>query len=129
MDSTSRAVLVANQGIRGNANYADRRQITIISLERWRELTDELGADVDPSARRANLLVSGIDLAESRGRLLLIGSCGLRVGGETRPCERMDEASPGLQAVMRARWGGGAWAVIEVGGEVALGDPVRWADV
>ena len=41
----------------------------------------------------------------------------------------MDGASPGLQAVMRARWGGGAWAVIEVGGEVALGDPVRWADV
>ena len=52
MDSTSRAVLVANQGIRGNVNYTGRRQITIISLERWREVTDELGADVDPSARR-----------------------------------------------------------------------------
>lgn len=128
MDATAHALLVANQGIRGNANYAGRRQVTIIGLERWQELTAELGADVDPSARRANLLVSGIDLQESRGRLLLVGCCGLRIGGETRPCERMDEASPGLQAVMRDRWGGGAWAVVEIDGEVALGDPVRWAD-
>jgi hypothetical protein len=29
---------------------------------------------------------------------------------------------------MRERWGGGAWAVVEAGGEIALGDAVRWAD-
>jgi MOSC domain-containing protein YiiM len=128
MDPVDRAILDDNRGVRDNANYAGRRQVTIISAERWADLNASLGASVDPVVRRANLLISGIDLEASRGRLLLVGPCGLRIGGETRPCERMEEAFAGLQAVMRERWGGGAWAVVEAGGEIALGDAVRWAD-
>jgi MOSC domain-containing protein YiiM len=38
----------------------------------------------------------------------------------------MDDALPGLQAVMRERWGGGAFAEVVEGGEISLGDAVRW---
>lgn len=119
-------MLVAGSGIDGNADRGGRRQVTILSAERWAEIMAEVGAGLDPGTRRANLLVSGIDLAESRGRILRVGPCELRVRGETRPCERMDEALPGLREAMRARWGGGVFAEVVTGGEVAAGDLVAW---
>jgi MOSC domain-containing protein YiiM len=125
-EEVPRAVLVAGSGIDGNADRGGRRQVTILSAERWAEIMAEVGAGLDPGTRRANLLVSGIDLAESRGRILRVGPCELRVRGETRPCERMDEALPGLREAMRARWGGGVFAEVVTGGEVAAGDLVAW---
>jgi MOSC domain-containing protein YiiM len=126
MDPVEQATLEAGRGLVGSANYGGRRHITIISAERWAELTAVLGTDVEPSVRRANLLVSGIDLFESRNKTLRVGSCRLVIGGETRPCERMEEAHPGLQDAMRSRWGGGAWATVETGGEIRPGDAISW---
>ena len=125
-EPVERATLVAGSGIDGNTDRGGRRQVTLIAAERWGELMAELDAGVDPAARRANLLVSGIDFLESRGRLLDIGDCQLRIGGETRPCERMDEALPGLQEAMKARMGGGVFAEIVKGGEIRVGDAVAW---
>jgi MOSC domain-containing protein YiiM len=120
------ATLIAGSGIDGNADRGGRRQVTILQAERWAELMAELGASVEPAARRANLLVSGIDLAESRGRVLAVGTCTLRIRGETRPCERMDEALPGLREAMRVRWGGGVFAEVVTGGQIRVGDAVGW---
>lgn len=122
MDPVDRASLVAGKGIRGNANQRGKRQVTIIERERWDALMQELGADVSPSARRANLMVSGIPLAGMRGRVLRIGACRVRIYGETKPCERMDEALPGLRAAMRPDWGGGAFGEILDDGEISVGD-------
>src|SRR6185436_15244595 len=119
-------VMDANKGLRGNANYGGRRQVTIISAERWAELGRTLAAAIDPAVRRANLLVSGVDLVETRGRILRIGVCRVAIGGETRPCERMDEAHRGLQEAMRVRWGGGVWAEVLDDGEIRAGDVVAW---
>jgi MOSC domain-containing protein YiiM len=126
MDSADTAFLEPGRGLRGNANRGGRRQVTIISQECWTELMDTLGATLDPSTRRANLMIGGIDLQDSRGRILRVGAARLRINGETRPCERMEEAHAGLQAAMRERWGGGAFAEVVEGGEVAVGDPVGW---
>ena len=92
MDPASEGRLETGKGLVGSANYGGRRQVTIIAAERWAELEAVLGATIDPSLRRANLLVSGIDLVESRDRVLSVGPCRLLIGGETRPCERMEEA-------------------------------------
>ena len=126
MDAVDRASLVAGRGIVGNANQRGRRQVTIIEREVWESLVGAPGGSIPPSARRANLMVSGFPLAGSRGRILRIGPCRLRVLGETKPCERMDEALPGLREVMWPDWRGGAFAEILDDGEIAVGDRASW---
>jgi MOSC domain-containing protein YiiM len=126
MDSVREATLVPGRGLEGNANLGGRRQVTIIARERWDELMRDLGADVPPAARRANLMVTGLDLENSLGRILRVGPARLKINGETRPCERMEEAHPGLQALMRDRWGGGAFAEVIEGGDILVGHPIAW---
>jgi len=124
MDPVQSAELVADSGIVGNANQGGRRQVTIIAQEAWREMMQELDAALDPSARRANVMVSGVPLAHMRGAILEIGDVRLAVQGETRPCERMDEALPGLRAAMSPDWRGGVFATVLVGGTIRTGDAV-----
>jgi MOSC domain-containing protein YiiM len=87
-------------GIEDNADVG-RRQVAIISRERWQRACVELGTDVDPVLRRANVLVSGLDLGGTRGSILVIGQTRLRVGGENRPCHRKSapEDEPKKQAL------------------------------
>jgi MOSC domain-containing protein YiiM len=127
MDPANAATLVAGRGIVGNADRGGRRQVTLIDLERWRELMDQVGAELETSARRANLVIDTLDLFDSRGRILRIGDVRLHILGETRPCERMDEAFPSLRSVMRVRWGGGAFGEVLHGGDIAVGDVVEWS--
>jgi MOSC domain-containing protein YiiM len=128
MDPVHEATLVAGRGLAGNANQGGHRQVTIISADRWREIVAALRVPLEPSTRRANLLVSGIELADTRGRVLRVGACRLQINGETRPCERMDEAYPGLRAVMAERWAGGVYAVVLDDGPIGVGDEVAWDD-
>lgn len=125
MDPADEATLVADRGIVGNANQGGRRQVTVIEREVWDVMMSDLSADVDPSARRANLMVSGVRLADSHEKILQIGDCRIRLMGETRPCEQMDDARPGLRRIMGHPWRGGAFGVILDNGVIRVGDPVR----
>ncbi len=125
MDPVEQMDLVAGQGIVGNTDQGGWRQVTVISAERWARVQAELDADVDPALRRANVLVSGLDLMNTHGQTLAIGEgAELEIRGETRPCRQMDEAHAGLQDALDADWGGGAFAYIRVGGTIRVGDPV-----
>ena len=126
MDPVASAQLVADHGLEGNANVRGKRQVTLIAADAWAAVEAELGRTVDPRTRRANLLVAGLDLANSRGRSLWIGDCHLQVRGETRPCRLMEESVPGLQAALDPDWRGGVFAQVVTGGTIQIGDPVRW---
>ena len=125
MDPATSATLIEGKGVQGNVDRSSRRQVTIIEREVWDALMQETNASAPPSTRRANLMISGVSLAETRKRVLRIGDTRLEISGETKPCERMEEAVPGLRAAMYANWRGGAFAKVLSGGEIRVGDPVE----
>ena len=128
MDPATSATLVEGKGVQGNVDRSSRRQVTIIEREVWDALMQETNASAPPSTRRANLMISGVSLADTRKRVLRIGDTRLEIAGETKPCERMEEAVPGLRAVMYSNWRGGAFAKVLSGGAIHVGDRVEFED-
>jgi MOSC domain-containing protein YiiM len=126
MDPVNEARLIDGHGIAGNVDRSRRRQVTLLERELWDRAMAELDGDADPSARRANLLVDGVTLANTRGRVLRIGEARLVIGGETTPCERMEAVLPGLRAALSRDWGGGAFAQVLSGAVIHVGDPIMW---
>lgn len=127
MDALDVGELIAGQGLAGSVGRSTRRQVTVIEREVWDRVQEELQAAIPYAARRANLMISGIRLEETRDRVLRIGETLVRIGGHTTPCERMDEACEGLREKLAPHWGGGAFGQVIRGGTVRVGDRVEWA--
>jgi MOSC domain-containing protein YiiM len=123
MEPSGSAALVADKGIAGNADQGGRRQVTVIEHEVFDRIRETL-PEAQPVMRRANFMVSGIRLADTRGHTLRLGGVRVLLQGETRPCYRMDEQCPGLTAALDPEWRGGAFGVVLDSGEVRVGDPV-----
>ena len=128
MNPVEEAEFVAGRGIRGNADQGGWRHVTVVDEAEWRAAIDELGVDVDPAARRANVLVRGINLYKSRGKFLKLGDVTIKLLGETRPCHQMDEAQHGLRAALGPEWRAGAYGRIVSGGNVRVGDRAEIVD-
>ena len=78
--------------------------------------------------RKPLRLIQNFDLSGSRGRILRVGDCRICIYGETKPCERMDEALMGLKDAMYGDWRGGAFGEALDDGEIRCEDDVIWIE-
>jgi MOSC domain-containing protein YiiM len=132
METLAVAEVTPDCGILGDsrgkprANGDNRFQVTLLGCEDWQAALAELGEPVDWTARRANLLVEGIALPHCAGVRISIGQdVMLETTMETDPCNRMDEAAPGLRAALIPDWRGGVRTRVLAGGIIEIGDEVR----
>ena len=127
METLAAAAITSAIGLEGDCKGRkfSKRQITVLAIEDWQAACRDAGAiDLPWTARRANLLVAGLQLPRARGSILGIGSVRLEVTGQTFPCVRMDEAHPGLRKALSPEWRGGVTCAVLANGEVRIGDPV-----
>ena len=122
MKPVAEAQLNAGRGIEGNADQGGWRQVTIIDEKAWRDAEAELGTEVDPSRRRANVMVRGIDLEQSRGKKLRLGACVIEIHGENPPCRQMGE----MQKPLKPHWRAGVFGTIVDGGTIRVGDAASY---
>lgn len=127
MITKAAAEILASAGVDGDfGRKRGRRQVTVLSVEAWCEVCDELGAALPWTTRRANLFVAAIPLRPLAGARIVIGSVVLEVTGEADPCRRMDEQHEGLRAVLAPKARGGVTCRVVAGGKIAVGDEVKW---
>lgn len=125
LEERSELELVAGKGIVGEHAFGRMRHVTLVFAGDWRRAEAALGQAVDPSARRANVLVSGGGGAELVKQLLRIGGALIAVKGIVAPCPVMERGAAGLRAALKPEGRSGIWARVVAGGRVRLGDPVR----
>tara|TARA_B100001123_G_scaffold15067_1_gene17121 strand:- start:1388 stop:1825 length:438 start_codon:yes stop_codon:yes gene_type:complete len=127
LQEVEHASVRSNHGLVGNAERGGRRQVTVLSAEDWEAANAQAGSELDPSARRANILVTGLgNLVESTGQVLKVGGARIQVTGETRPCSLMDATHQGLRAAMEVSWRGGVHGIVLNDADLAVGDEVSW---
>ncbi|MEM7225198.1 MAG: MOSC domain-containing protein [Pseudomonadota bacterium] len=128
MEELARSHVTRANGVegdfRGRIEGARERQVTVLSADVWAKVCHELTTEVPWTARRANLLVGGIELPRESGQRITIGGLELEVTQETEPCTRMDQAHQGLRQALMPDWRGGVCCRVLNDAEIAVGDPV-----
>lgn len=133
MEEVERVMIRQNAGLEGDykgARHMERR-VSLMTREAWEAALADLGQasglggplSLSWTARRANLLISGLLLPEKPGSLIQVGSVLLEVTFPAPPCARMEAVHPGLRLALKQGRGGAVCRVLEEG-EVAVGDPV-----
>lgn len=112
--------------------------VSFVNLESVRALEERVGARVDPARFRANVLFEGLPAFSELhlvGREIQVGEARFRVVLNTRRCAatevnpadaRRDLPVPRLLAEHFGANEMGAYAEVVEGGEVRVGDPVRY---
>jgi MOSC domain-containing protein YiiM len=127
MQEVGEGLVTAEGGLIGDFKGAKypRRQITVLAREDWDAALAEIGHPGLPwTARRANLLVEGVELPRAAGGILRIGPVRLEITAQTYPCARMEEAQAGLLSALASDWRGGVTCRVLDGGPITLGDSV-----
>lgn len=120
------AEVTVPKGLTGDARGAfPGRQVTLLFQHDWQAACADLGKALPWTTRRANLLVSGMDVPAAVGARIAIGDVLLEVTEETAPCNLMEKAEAGLRAALKPGWRGGVCCKVLAGGTITTGDTVR----
>jgi MOSC domain-containing protein YiiM len=122
--AVTQAEAVPGIGLRGDQKRGRWRQVTLLAAEAWEAATGEIGVEAPPSGRRANIVLRGLDLADTIGRRLRVGPVLIQVHGETDPCEMMERVAPGLQQALTPHRRAGVFGAVVEGGAIRVGDSV-----
>lgn len=76
------------------------------------------------TTRRSNILVAGVELENTTGKLLKVGTYTLEITAELDPCNRMDEQVAWLTNALVPNWRGGVTCKIIEEGIVNIADEV-----
>ena len=131
METLDHVEVSVAEGVRGDFRGSfkpgrNRRQVTVMAAECWRDALRDLDAHIDWQQRRANLLVERLTLENMTGaRLVFESGLVLEVTGECDPCTRMEEIAPGLKAALLPHWRGGVTTRVIEGGPILVGQQVR----
>ena len=55
MDRVPAVRMSPEEGVEGNVGTSTKRQVTLVSIESWRDAERDLETSLDPMARRANV--------------------------------------------------------------------------
>lgn len=117
-------VSVGAEGIQGSAWATSVRRITLLFQEQWDEVQRELDAAIPWPTRRANVLISGLRPQQLMKQRVRLGEVELLIHGETKPCERMDQAHDGLKDALKPDLRGGVYGSVVRPGRIRMGDTV-----
>jgi MOSC domain-containing protein YiiM len=125
MERRESIVIYQETGIVGDYHARGARQVTVLFKGSWEAACAELGVEMPWTTRRANVYVDGILPTDCVDKHLQIGNVLLEVTGETRPCDIMEAAQPGLRAALQPEWRGGVTCRVLQSGTVQCGDAVK----
>ena len=119
------AEVTLSLGVVGDARGTKAgRQVTVLFREGWEAACRDLDASLPWTTRRANLLVEGVPVP-GLGARLAVGELLLEVTDETKPCQVMEAAHPGLRRALTPEWRGGVTCQVLQGGVIRVGDRVE----
>lgn len=110
-----------------NADARDR-QVSVMTQESWDLACKDLGVKLHWTMRKANLIISGINLENSTGSILKIGNFFLEITGELKVGNGMEKQYAGLQKALTPNWRGGVTAKVVQAGMVFENDEVLLGD-
>ena len=116
--------LTPENGVMGDHGTSQRRQVTLLDEAAWQTACSEVGTELDWTVRRANILVSNLNLKDLVGAEIRIGSALVTIIGEVVPCHVMDHAQEGLKRALKPEWRGGVYGRITATGQVSVGDNI-----
>ena len=126
MELLEEAAVTVQAGVAGDARGTLKgRQVTVLCKESWDAACADLGQELPWTIRRANILVDGLDLANSVGKSIRIRDLTLAITDETDPCQRMEEQVTGLRQALTPDWRGGVTCVVTSDGGISVGDSVE----
>lgn len=122
LEERAELTIETGRGVVGDHALGRLRHVTIVFEDDFRAATRELGRDVDPSARRANVLVTGGGGKDYVGRTIRLGAAVVEVKGIVAPCDVMDRAAQGLKDALAPDGRAGVWGRVVEGAVVRPGD-------
>lgn len=129
-ESLREAQVHTNFGIVGDwrSRASTTRQITLIEEEALLATAQRLGHDIPPGASRRQVVVRGMPLNSTVGKVIHVGDLELEVTGLCDPCDNMERTiGPGGRAALGNR--GGICARVMRGGTLRVGDSAQTAEL